>query len=215
MRFALFDVLSVGGRARDRNAKLLPARPAAPVDGRVESEALVIMAAEFRRLREQEQSLHRRQAESLEIVADALRRLADGRDAPPTPVAHGEALDPLRAEPAAHDDEIRALRETRDRDAAELSALRAELATRDHALRALCDSHDRGEAELRALRGGHDRGEAEREAVLRELAEARACAERDGDRLAATQRKLQRARAELAVAKAPWWRRRRLRGTLG
>jgi chromosome segregation ATPase len=179
MRFALWDVLTVGGpeRADRGSAPPGPARaperevlPATTGDGRLESEALAIMAGEFRRLREQEQSLHRRQAESLESVAEALARLADGR---PAVATDHEAVDRLRAE------------------------------------------LDAREEELRSLRHAQTRGEAELDAARAQLAEAQARADRSARRLESTQGKLKRARDELAVAKAPWWRRRRARATLG
>jgi len=184
MRFALWDVLTVGGpeRADRGSAPPGPARaperevlPATTGDGRLESEALAIMAGEFRRLREQEQSLHRRQAESLESVAEALARLADGR-----PAAGQEAVARLRAELEAHEAGREAL-----------------------------------EDELRGLRQAQSRAAAELDAARAELADAQARADRATRRLESMQGKLKRARDELAVARAPWWRRRRARATLG
>src|SRR4051812_12784386 len=133
MRFALLDVLTVGRAPRPADREVLPARAAAPPDdGRLQSEALAIVAAEFRRLREQDQSLHRRQAESLESVAEALNRFADGRQAPLAAApAHDPAADALRADLATRDDELETLRAdlaTRDDGS---QALRADLATRD------------------------------------------------------------------------------------
>src|SRR3954451_22991786 len=103
MRFALLDVLTVGRPARAADREVLPARAATPPDdGRLQSEAPAIMAEECRRLREQEQSLHRRQADSLESVAEALSRLADTANAPPAAApAHDAAADALRADLAA------------------------------------------------------------------------------------------------------------------
>jgi chromosome segregation ATPase len=186
MRFALLDVLTVGRATRAADHEVLPARAAAPPDdGRLQSEALAIMAEEFRRLREQEQSLHRRQAESLESVAEAVSRLADGRNTPPV-AAHDPAADALRADLTARDEQ--------------LQALRADLAARDNELQTARHTRDRDDAELAAAR--------------EELTEARARADRATRRLESTQVKLRRARDELAVEKAPLWRRRRARAAL-
>src|SRR3954469_8655013 len=110
MRFALLDVLTAGRPARAADREVLPARAAAPPDdGRLQSEALAIMAEEFRRLREQDQSLHRRQAELLESVAEAVRRRGDGRGTPPV-AAHPPAADALRADLTARDEQLQTLR---------------------------------------------------------------------------------------------------------
>ena len=187
MRFALLDVLTVGGAPRAAEREVLPAPVAAPPDGRVEPEALAAIAGEFRHLREQEQSLLRRQAESLETVAEALSRLAGGREAPV-------------ATPAEHE-ELEALRQAHRRDAAELEALRQAESGRAEELEALTTARARDKEALEAARA--------------ELAETRARADRATRRLESTQVKLRRAREELAAEKAPWWRRRRARSALG
>src|SRR4051794_23149891 len=152
MRFALLDVLTVGRATRAADNEVLPARAAAPPDdGRLQSEALAIMAEEFRRLREQEQSLHRRQAESLESVAEAVSQLADGRNTPPV-AAHDPAADALRADLTARDDELQTLRAdlaTRDD---ELHTLRADLTARDDELQTLRADLATRDDELQTLR---------------------------------------------------------------
>jgi hypothetical protein len=128
MRFALLDVLTVGGPPRAAEREVLPARAAPPPDGRAESEALAAIAGEFRHLREQEQSLLRRQAESLETVAEALSRLVEGREAPapaPTPVPAQELqeLEAVRAELA--EARARADRATRRLESTQVKLRRA------------------------------------------------------------------------------------------
>src|SRR3954447_11863247 len=90
---------------------------AALVDGnRREHEALAMIAGEFRRLREEEQTLRRRQAESLEVAALALTRLADGQglEAPVGVRDEGDTLrvelEKQRAELEAGHEELRQLR---------------------------------------------------------------------------------------------------------
>jgi len=126
MRFALWEMLSVASPPPAPEREVLPAPPAANGDERLEPEALAIMAAEFRRLREHDQALHRRQAESLESAAEALRRLADGQQASAA-ARDGEGVEPLRAELAARDEELRSLREAEVRAGIELAAVREEL----------------------------------------------------------------------------------------
>src|SRR4051794_19168011 len=154
MRFALLDVLTVGRATRAADHEVLPARAAAPPDdGRLQSEALAIMAAEFRRLREQDQSLHRRQAESLDSVAEALNRFADGRQAPLAAApAHDPAPDALRADLAARDDELHTVRADLAARDDELQTLRADLAARDDELQTLRADLATRDDELQTLR---------------------------------------------------------------
>ena len=130
---------------------------------RREQDALVILAGEFHRAREEDHALLRRQAEALEIAAAALTKLS----------ANGTPA-------SAADDELRALQQR----------------------------HDHIEDELRGLRESHTR-------CQEELGAARTEADRMSRRLAAAHAKLRRARDELAVARLPWWRRRRAAAPLG
>jgi DNA repair exonuclease SbcCD ATPase subunit len=218
MRFLLGMLLAVRGIERVGSRRLPQLWGSGPkvaekVDG--QHEALAMIAGEFRRLREEKQALRRRQAESLEVAAGALTRLADGQ-ALERPAGAPHETDALRTEL----EEQRARLEARDVELQQLRAANTRLTEDLHELRTAHGeahaAHRRTEEQLQSLRETHRDTEEQLE-TLREahrhteeqLAEAEEKRDKSTRRLASSQRKLRRLHDDLEIARMPWWRRRR------